>query len=364
MLIKLLNNLTYLNFTIGGGEIVNEKERLLKVLHKEAVDRNPCISPMQTGIIGLMQASGSFWPDAHHDPQKMAELALAANRFAGLESARVPFEMSVDASAFGVKVADRALLRRPMILERRIQNSEEFADVDVPDPQKDGMVPVVLEAIKRIRRRDAKLPIICGIMAPHMLAFELIGEQEALSIMMDDPPLLKATLFKAKAFSTAYAAAAYEAGADVIAFVDPLASGDFLSLEQYREFAYPFHRRMCEETEKIGIPVILHICGDTNKILPLIAQSGANGISIDGCVNVPYAKKVVAGRSALIGNISTTDILLNGTEDDVRTSTGKCIAEGIDAVAPGCGLVLQTPLNNLKAMVDTTLRWKGGGHLK
>ncbi len=236
--------------------------------------------------------------------------------------------------------------------------------MDVPDPQKDGMVPVVLDAIKEIRNRDLSLPIICGIMAPHMLAFELMGEQEAFTIMINDPSLLKATLFKAKAFSTAYATSAYEAGADVIAFIDPLASGDFLSLEQYCEFAYPFHRRMCEETEKIGIPVILHICGNTNKNLPLIAQTGANAISIDSCVNVTYAKKVLAGRSALIGNISTAEVLLNGTEDEVRINTVDCLSRGVDSVAPGCGLALQTPLNNLKMMVDTTTGWKVGGHLK
>ena len=346
------------------GGTINERERLLKVLYKEPIDRIPCVCPMQTGTIALMQACGSFWPEAHHNPQRMADLALAANRFAGMESVRVPFEMSVDASAFGVKVADRALRRQPMVLERRIESAEEFADVDVPDPQKDGMVPIVLEAIKEIRKRDSSLPIICGIMAPHMLAFELMGEQEAFKVMINDPSLLKATLFKAKAFSTAYATSAFEAGADVIAFIDPLASGDFLSQEQYCEFAYPFHRRMCEETEKIGIPVVLHICGNTNKILPLIAQTGANAISIDSCVNIPYAKKVLAGRSALMGNISTTDVLLNGTEDEVIANTADCLSKGVDSVAPGCGLVLQTPLNNLKAMVDTTVRWQVGGHPK
>ncbi len=339
---------------------MNEKDRLVRLLQKEEVDRAPCICPMQTGILGLMQASGSFWPEAHHDPRKMADLALAASKFTGLESVRVPFEMAVDASAFGVKVSDRGLRRQPMVLERRIRTPEEFAEVSVPDPRKDGMVPLVLDAINELKRRAPSLPIICGIMAPHMLAFELLGEQEAMSMMVKDPSLLKATLHKAKKFSIEYASAAFDAGADVIAFVDPLASGDFLSYQQYQEFAFPFHRKICDETEKLGIPVILHICGNTTKILPLIAQSGADGISIDSNVDILFAKGLLTGRSAVIGNVSTSDILLHGTEDKVRACTAECIAEGVDAVAPGCGLVLQTPLNNLKAMVDTTLRLGGG----
>ena len=339
---------------------MNKKERLLRILQKEEVDRAPCICPMQTGTLGLMQACGSFWPEAHHNPRKMADLALAANRFAGLESVRVPAEMAVDASAFGVRTSDRGLRRQPMVLERMIGTAREFAEVAVPDPHKDGMLPIVLEAIKDLKERAADLPIICGIMAPHMLAFELLGEQEVLSMLANDPSLFKAALHKTKRFAVDYAEAAFGAGADVIALVDPLASGDFLSQQQYQEFALPFHRKICDETEKLGIPVIIHICGNTTKILPLIGETGADGISIDSSVDVLYAHGLLSRRSAVIGNISTTDMLLHGTEDKVRTCTAECIAEGVDAVAPGCGLVLQTPMNNIRAMVDTTIRGRGG----
>ena len=241
---------------------MNQKERLVGTLHREEVDAVPCMGPMQTGILGLMQASGSFWPEVHRNPRKMADLALAANRFAGLESARVPFETAVDASALGVRISDRGLRRQPMVLERRISTAEGFAEVSVPDPRKDGIVPIVLEAIRDLEKRVPHLPIICGIMAPHMLAFELLGEQVALSMMVNDPSLLKANLRRAQKFGIDYAEAAHDAGADV-AFIDPLASGDFLSCQQYLEFAFPFHRRICDETKKLGIPVILDTCGNT-----------------------------------------------------------------------------------------------------
>jgi hypothetical protein len=33
---------------------MNEKERLVGILHSEEVDAVPCIGPMQTGILSLM----------------------------------------------------------------------------------------------------------------------------------------------------------------------------------------------------------------------------------------------------------------------------------------------------------------------
>ena len=67
--------------------------------------------------------------------------------------------------------------------------------------------------------------------------------------------------------------------------------------------------------------------------------------------------------SILLKQENQVIFLRTGTEEKVRECTAECVAEGVDAVAPGCGLVLQTPLNNLKAMVDTALRLKKGGRL-
>jgi len=339
---------------------MDERQRLLGILRLERVDRVPCICPMQTATLDLMKACGAFWPEAHHDPEKMAALALAANRFAGLESVRVPFETSVDVSAFGVETKDRMLLRRPQVLERRLEGREGFGEVEVPDPHRDGMVPIVLDAIGRVRRQAPGLPVICGMEAPPTLAFELLGHQEAQKLMAEDPILVRATLHKAKAWTISYAIAAAEAGADVVTLVDPLASGDFLTNAQYEEFALPFHRRTCQELEKLGIPVILHVCGDVSSNLPLMAQTGACGISIDHRVDVARAKKAIQGRSALVGNVDPSGVLLRGSQSEVEFAARRCIENGVDAVSPGCGLALETPLENLLALVRATARFGPG----
>lgn len=336
---------------------MNQKERLMEVLRLRKVDRAPCVCPMQTATIALMKASGAFWPEAHEDPKLMSALAYAAHEVAGLENVRVPFEVSVDASAFGAVTADRKLRRAPMILTSRVPKREDFESMDVPDPNKAGKVPVVLQAIRSLRSRTAEVPVVCGMVSPHMLAFQLIGDQRAMMDMYQDPIFLKAVMHKAKSFAISYAIAAYEAGADVIAMVDAYASGDFLSPSEYKEFAMPYQAKVCKEVEKLGIPLVLHICGNTTPILPHMVSTGANGISIDHEVEISYAKMVCQGKAAVLGNLCPTTTLLKGSPAEVTSATMRCLEAGTDAVAPGCGLALETPLDNLKAMVEATKRF-------
>ena len=336
---------------------MDQKERLLEVLRLKNVDRVPCVCPMQTATLALMESSGAFWPKANDYPELMAKLASAAHEIAGLESVRVPFEISVDASAFGATTGDRRLGRRPIILSNRVPKREDFEAMEIPDPAKAGKVPVALESIRILKAKKTNVPIICGMVSPHILAFQLIGDQRAMMDMYQDPIFLKAVIHKAKSFAIAYAIAAYEAGADVITMVDAFASGDFLSPAEYVEFAMPYQAKVCKEVEKLGIPLILHICGNTASILPHMVDTGANGISIDHEVELSYAKSVCHGKAAVLGNICATTTLLKGTQSEVTSDVMRCLEAGTDAVAPGCGLALETPLENLKAMVEATMRF-------
>ena len=72
---------------------MTQKERLLKALRAEAVDRAPFICPggMMTMVVTeVMDAVGCSWPEAHLEPEKMAALTFGANRLAGIENFGLP----------------------------------------------------------------------------------------------------------------------------------------------------------------------------------------------------------------------------------------------------------------------------------
>jgi len=333
---------------------MDARERFLAVLRCEPTDRVPCICPMQTGTLDLMKACNSFWPAAHDDPVKMARLALAAHRYAGLENARMPFDVNVDASAFGVAVSDRSLKRHPAVLENRLSSKEDFKGIESPDPHTAGKAPIVLEAIRLANGEERSLPVICGIASPHMLAFQLRGEQEAAIDMKEDPIFIRSILHKAMTWAIDFGTVAAESGADAIALIDPYASGDFLTPHQYKEFAWSYQSKVFKELGKLEIPTILHICGNTTADLELMISTGANGLSIDHEVDISYAKRLAGRKTAIIGNICPTTVLLGGQPTEVALAAKQCIEAGVDAVAPGCGFALETTLRNMKAMVEAT----------
>ena len=94
----------------------------------------------------------------------------------------------------------------------------------------------------------------------------------------------------------------------------------------------------------------MHMCGNTTSILSSLANCGFEGINIEESVSVAEAKSQIGSRTILIGNISTTNTLLYSTPEEVEEEAFKCLEEGVDILAPGCGLAPETPVVNIRAM--------------
>jgi MtaA/CmuA family methyltransferase len=327
------------------------------VLNLEEVDRVPVVSPLQTGTIDLMKASGAFWPDAHNNPKLMATLARAAHTLVGIESVRVPFDVSADATAFGAVTGKETIDRQPAIMRAPITTPELLERAEVPDPWKAGRVPVVLEAVRTLASELKDTPVICAIVGPFMLAGQLRGSQEAIMDVAMKPAFIKGILEKATLFNIAYARAAIEAGADVVAIIDATSSGDVLGPPQYAEFALPYHKRVMDAIRAAEGYSILHICGKTAKNMPFMMQSGSNGISVDQQMDIGWVKQQLKGKVATLGNVSPTSTLLFKKPADVEAETKRCIEVGTDVLAPGCGFAPETPFENMRAMVQATHKY-------
>jgi [methyl-Co(III) methanol-specific corrinoid protein]:coenzyme M methyltransferase len=326
------------------------KGRLLNALEGKEVDKVPVCSVTQTGIVELMDEVGAPWPEAHSDPEQMAKLAIANYELSGLEAVRVPYCLTVLAGAMSCEVNMGTKNRQPSVTAHPY--TKDLEDMKMPENLLDrGRIRTVLDSIKIIRERvGADVPIIGGLEGPITLASDLASIKSFMKWSIKKPELLHQVLDFATDATIAYANAMVVAGADVISVADPVASPDLMSPDSFKNDLQPRLQRFSSEVNSVKV---LHVCGNVSRILDYMADCGFEGLSVEEKVgSIKKAKDVLGNRARLVGNISSPFVLLPGPIEKIKEECKKALSEGVDVLAPGCGIAPMTPLSHIKAMVE------------
>jgi len=328
---------------------LSPKERYLKILEGKKVDRVSCSCPLQTGTADLMKLTGSYWPDAHKNAVKMADLSYGAWEHMGLESVRVPFCLTIEAEALGCGIDIDSPKSQPAVKKHVLTDPSGLEDLKVPNPEKDCRMPVVGEAISILKEKVGdELPIIGGILSPFTLAGHLRGVENLLIDTFDNPGFVEDVVSFASEVAIEYSRFLLEMGADSICLIDPSATTELIGPDMFASLAGPMNKKVID---KINAPTVLHICGDTTAILDSMEKTGANGVSVDPLVDRKVAKSKIKD-SILVGNINPVETLLFGDVEKVKAEARQCIDDGVGILAPGCGLSPNTPLENVKAYTE------------
>ncbi len=334
---------------------MNPRDRVLNALTGKSVDRIPVTAVTQTGTVEFMEATGARWPEAHSNPELMVKLALAAYELAGLETARIPFGLTVLADALGAEVNMGTIDRQPSVREHPY--SSGMSEFKIPENLLElKRIPVVLEAVHLLKEKvGGSLPVIVGFEGPATLAGHLMGIERMAIWTRKKPVEVKRALEAATEVNVRYAEALVKAGADVLVPCDPSASSDLFNPKDFEAMIKPFLARLAEEIRAVKV---LHICGKVTPIVRAMAETGYDSLSIEEKVNMKEAKRLAGDLATIVGNISPAKTLLLGTPQEVKKESVQAINDGADALAPGCGLAPRTPIANLKAMVEAALKYK------
>ncbi len=332
---------------------MNAKTRFLNALHLQPVDRPP-VAAVVTGItVRMMEKAGIFYPEAHKDARQLAGLAASIWEHCQIEAIKLPFGMTVEVEVLGLEIDYGTLDTLPTDIYPIWNHPDELL---IPTDFLDrGRVPVVLDAIGRLRKRyDNEVAVISSIVGPFALAAKLFGFPNLFPWIITHPDYVHQILEPLTDLATRYANAQIDAGADAIVLGEATCSGDLISHQTYRDFILPYHQRLCAS---IKGPTILHICGKSSNHLPYIAESGATCYSFDEGVDMSEARKYAKGKVALAGYVPTVEVLLNGDPETVYQASLECLGNGVDILAPGCSLPQHTPLENVAAMVRAAHDW-------
>ncbi|MFW6133151.1 MAG: uroporphyrinogen decarboxylase family protein [Planctomycetota bacterium] len=259
-------------------------------------------------------------------------------------------DLSVEAGALGLPVrfplADSAAVEWHPV--RQVSDLNQYKAVD---PLYDGRIWVFLETVRILKRR-LPIPVGAYVIGPFTLAGLLMGANQIALATIEEPDLVHATCNFAERVVIAYARALQDAGADMICILDPTCV--MLSPGAYDEFCAPTVENAIRQ---VAAPIIIHICGNTTHLIDAMCRTGAQGISVGNLVPIAEIAPRVPTETVIFGNINPIGTMRNGAPDDVRNETLDLLDSMRDcdnfAPATGCDLPAGTPIQNIRAFVDT-----------
>ncbi len=360
------------------------RELVLAAGRHETVDRVPV-----TPYMGNYGAALVGVPiDAYcTDAATMANAQVEAQQLVGQDMLVAQSDGYYMAEGLGMKTRRRPNAT-PAPVAWPITDLAQIDELEVPDPRRDGRMPVYLDAIRRLREAAGNELAVraCGTgafsLAGHMLGPDAFVMALALLDVEPDPTAerrLRRLMEITTETTVRFALAAVEAGADVVMDGDSLASLDMISPALYEKWAWPSEREFFHlvrpAAEAHGALTLLHICGGTTPILPLMARTSAHILELDWKVGLAKARATVEEEAressavpsppALMGNLDPSALLLQGTAEEVREAATAAILTGSRTspgtgpagtgflLGSGCEVAPLTPVENMRAMVDT-----------
>ncbi len=244
----------------------------------------------------------------------------------------------------------------PAVVEPGLNDYSALDELEVPEVTEERLAPL----IQLLKRTKEEVYVCSKVPAPFHYAAEWMKGMESFMLdLVTRPDEAHRLLDFMSEVAIEVGKRQIDAGTHGIMMEDPSAACQVISAKHYREFAYPYEKKVCTALAKYGGDVIVHICGDTSEILEDLANTGAKCLSIDESVSLADARKKTNNRVALFGNVSV-GLIFKGNKMDIEAK----IKEGIDGagrrgyiISSSCGLHSGTPFENLHAMVDAARKY-------
>jgi MtaA/CmuA family methyltransferase len=333
---------------------MNSRQTILSLFQGD----RPTSPPAFSGLIHVtaegLQHEGLVFREIHKDAQKMARASASTFKLTGFPSAVVPLDMYVEAEALGgtIDFVKREFvfpqIAKPLFSSTKYLNPGYFENADFINR---GRIPLVCEAIQSIKEDIGQEAVIGGMIpGPYTLLLFLMEPGGLFAEMKREPAMVADALFHLSSFLADVGSAYRNAGADFITIHDMGGSPGFIGPAKYEQFAYPAEKLLITE---LPSPRVLSVCGDTNKSMQLLAQTGADAIAVDQLNDLGESRKILTD-TLLFGNIDPVTTLWQGSEAEIREAVRGAKAAGVDAIWPGCDLVPQTSIENVKVLISTS----------
>jgi uroporphyrinogen decarboxylase len=259
-------------------------------------------------------------------------------------------DLSVEAGAVGLQI--RYPLEESASVEfHPVQRISDLNDYKVLDPMYDARIRSYIDTTRLMAEGLGNVVKGVYVSGPFTLAGLMIGASQIAVATIENPDLVYATLNYVEEVITRYAKELVNAGAELVAILEPTAT--FLSPGYFTRFSGNYVTRIARRLDAM---TVLHVCGDTTRLVPAMGQVEVQGLSLDAMVDFVKAAPKIPSEMVLIGNLDPVRVMVNEPPDGVRMA----VRQLLDDMAPfenfilstGCDLPFETPLENIQAFMD------------
>jgi len=329
---------------------MNSFERYENRLKGEPVDRVPNFDILMTRAAHHI---GQPLARYYLDHRVLVEANLAVLNEFHLDIVQAISDPYREAADFGLEVEfpedSLPINRTPLVRE-----PGDIKKLIPPDPATGRRMSDRLEAIRSFREQvGGQVPIMGWVEGALAEASDLHSMSLTMIDLAQRPEWVQELLEICVDVSIAFARAQVEAGADLIGLGDAVCSQ--ISPKMYRQFGLPYEQRIFAAVREMGAVGRLHICGNTTRLLPDMARSGAQIIDLDWMVDFGQAAQILGTEVSPCGNFDPVKVMLQGTPDVVRDAVRDCVLQGGQRSfnGAGCEIPDATPRANLLAQYQT-----------
>lgn len=246
----------------------------------------------------------------------------------------------------------------PVLNGSAIQSLDELDSLNIEKVRNNPIMQGIIHSHHLVGEATGKdVCVMASQFAPFTCSARILGvEPTMVAILEDADRLLKLIRFSIE-FVWSYIEPILEHD-DVsgIFLGDPVGSGDLISPDTFRRFVAPALKEIVRRIKAKGKYAMVHICGDTTRILEDIVDIGPDCFSLDSKVDLRKAKEVLGGKICVAGNVSPTGAFLSGTPDEVIREGKACVEAwgegGGYVLALGCDFPPNVPFDNIQALMS------------
>ncbi|TXT59439.1 MAG: Methyltransferase MtaA [Promethearchaeota archaeon] len=336
---------------------MNSFERVYASFENKNRDRVPIIPHIGDHAGAIFGVSCN---KMYKDPQVAAKVHLKALELYDYDITTIQVEPSwAVAEACGSHViypSDKS----PWISSHVVEKKADLERLEIPDFQEIISTNTMIEGT-RILSENAKAPVAAYMTGPLTFSLQLMPYEKAISEMMKNPEFFHNLIRRSTKIIRSYVELLKEVGATIfiicehdIQLISPLLFKKF-SLAYLEHLLDIFHYN------------ILHLCGDIQVHLKensdfLKKFKNLNMVNIGPKVDIAWAQKTFDKKLGIAGNIDHMRLVPQGSPREIQDEVHKAIeaSQGDNRfiLTPGCEITVDTPKENVKALVNGIRTYK------